>query len=691
MKIKCLIFFAMPMVLIISLISQGYAQSQVNDSLKLVISNQQDNTGKAANLVELTKNYFSRNLLDTALYYCEQAFVLSTRLNFTEGLADALYLKSLIYREKSDYKSSLSVTDKYLELYILLNDSLKLAKGYYNLAILNKYMGEYELAIYYCQKSLTYCIPLNNPTLILGNYNCIGSIFIEGKSKYDSAAYYYLKAYDICEKNGIQAHLSTILNNLGIVYFDDEQYEIARKYFNMSLEINQNSNNREKMALNLINLGRIASKENDFQKALDYYDQALEIFIEFNDLREIADVYNNMGDAYFNQKRYDLALEKFNLAIEEYRKITYEKGLVLASLNKAAVLSEQGKIKQAIALQDSVLVLADSEGGDKLRMLAYRNIYDNYEKSGNTAQAYEYLKKYFALYSSIYDIDKSKAINTLVLKYEKGKDQARILALEKDNLQKTSQRNAYMFSGLGIVVLALFTIIYFRQKAVHERALTQQKIIQLEEEKKLMAAKLLVEGQEEERKRIATELHDGLGVLLSATKMQFSTISDKSPENKELIDKATRMLEQASGDVRKISHNMMPGLLTKLGFYEAVEDLFEHIDDSKTLNATCNITGDQERLSENKEIMLYRIVQEMVNNTLKHAEARNIELQIRILENKLDIKYADDGKGFDYNQKLETESIGLKSIQSRVDFLNGKLEFDSKPGSGVKYTLTIPV
>ena len=207
----------------------------------------------------------------------------------------------------------------------------------------------------------------------------------------------------------------------------------------------------------------------------------------------------------------------------------------------------------------------------------------------------------------------------------------------------------------------------------------------------MMGVKLLVECQEEERKRIAGELHDGLGVLLSATKMQIALLGDKNPEHKEMVDKAARLLEQASGDVRKISHNMMPGLLTKLGFFEAVEDLFENITDKQDLNAVCTITGEQDRLAENKEIMLYRIVQEMVNNTLKHAEARKINLDIKILPEMLDIKYSDDGKGFDFKQKLESESIGLKSIQSRVDFLNGKLTVVSRPGEGVNYSVKVPV
>ena len=176
----------------------------------------------------------------------------------------------------------------------------------------------------------------------------------------------------------------------------------------------------------------------------------------------------------------------------------------------------------------------------------------------------------------------------------------------------------------------MFLFIFNRHKARKDRIIAEQRIFQLEEEKKLLAARSIIEGQEEERKRIAKELHDGLGVLLSTAKMQFTTIKDKSPENKPLIERATKLLEQAAGDVRRISHNMMPGLLTRFGLYEATEDLMEELDETKGLTATCRIKGDTKRLPENTEIMLYRVIQEMVNNTLKHAEAKNISINMNI-------------------------------------------------------------
>jgi len=203
----------------------------------------------------------------------------------------------------------------------------------------------------------------------------------------------------------------------------------------------------------------------------------------------------------------------------------------------------------------------------------------------------------------------------------------------------------------------------------------------------------MIEGQEEERKRIARELHDGLGVLLSATKMQFTSIKDTSPENRPMIEKAIQLLEQASGDVRKISHNMMPGLLTKLGFFEAVEDLFDNLNDTGNLQAILEINGSQERMPENREIMLYRIVQEMVNNTLKYAQAGKIKLLINVLSDHLTMVFADDGIGFDAEKVLRTnsESLGLKSIQSRVNFLNGEVVLESRPGEGVKYSFQVPL
>jgi len=690
-----LIHLLLSLFIAVFMANSGFSQSPYSDSLVQVIAGQPDNTEKADNLVKLTRYYIMINR-DSSWYYCEKAYSLANQLNYTVAKADALYMKSILLKWRGNIQEALSYNERFLLLGDSLNDSVRLAKGNLYHGNLLTELLEFDKALDHFGKSLALYLDLNDTDGIVANYNSIGSAFSR-KSDYDSSAIYYLKAVSIYEKTGKDKLLGVLLNNLSDVYLELGQLEVARKYAYRSKEINTKYDNVNGMAMDFIILGRIFSEEDDFNGALDNYRQADSLYNQIGDYNGISEIQTNIGVIYLKQKNYLQAIQYFNKALEGYRKMEYNRGIIVALGNKAAVYCEQGRYQEALDLYDTVLFLSLKHDCREYRKDALWNISDTYQKTGNYQKAFEYMLRFNKLKDSLFDIKKTKVINDLSFKYEKEKDQAHILALEKEGLQKdlslrkrTSQRNAYLFTGVGIIALTVFLLMYFRQRAVKDKIIIQQKIRQLEEEKKMMAAKLLVEGQEEERKRIATELHDGLGVLLSATKMQFSIISDKSPENKVLIDKASRMLEQATGDVRKISHNMMPGLLTKLGFFEAVEGLFEDIGDTGDLNATCTITGNQDRLTENKEIMLFRIIQEMVNNTIKHAEARNIELQIHVLPEMLDIKYADDGKGFDIGQKLETESIGLKSIQSRVNFLNGKLTVESKPGEGVKYTMQIP-
>jgi len=431
---------------------------------------------------------------------------------------------------------------------------------------------------------------------------------------------------------------------------------------------------------------------------MDYYLRARQIYEDNNDLVALANIYTNIGVLQIDMQQYPESLGSFEKALKVYKEADYPRGIMVVLGNKAVVMHDLGKFREAIALHEEVIRMCGQYDAPDYKLDALDNVSWCYRKLGDFEKAFDYHIRYTDSKDSIFDIEKTKVINDLTLKYEKQKDQAQILELEKANLEKdlylrkrTSQRNAYFYTGLAILAIASFLILFFRQRAIKDRIIATQRINQLEEEKKLMAAKFLVEGQEEERKRIARELHDGLGVLLSTTRMQFSSIHDTSPENKPIIARAAQLLEQAAGDVRKISHNMMPGLLTRLGLLEALKDLVENLNNSGSIRAEIDMADDIPRLPENQEIMLYRIIQEMVNNTLKHANARQMLIRIQNLRNHLLIEYSDNGKGFDVERTLENQTIGLKSIQSRVSFLNGSLDIRSRPGEGVQYTVRLPL
>jgi signal transduction histidine kinase len=631
-------------------------------------------------------------LLDSAAKYAKQSLLLSTALKYTEGIAESNYKLHLVELKKGNVQEATAYVILFNKICEEAGYEARLGKGYYSYGVILGDQGETDSSLFYIHKSLDINLKLNDTMRLIATNNAIGNIYSD-QSEFDSAVYYYLKSAQLAELSGKLNYLGHIYNNVGNTFYQMSEYVKASSYLEQALEINQKYEDIELTAVSLTILGNNADGAGNYTQAIYYYNQARLLFESIGDQIGKADILNNFASIYRSQSKLEEALTSYKMAHQIYVRQNYTEGITITLMNIGKVYSDMGKYKLAGIYLDSCLRISTKSGYLQNRCSVLFAISDNYYKSGEYKKAYDSYIMYSNLSDSLTGIEKSKALHELDKKYQKEKDQARILTLEKENLEKTMQRNAGIYSAIGIFMLAGFIVIYFLQKSKKDRIIAMQKIIQLEEEKKLMAAKILLEGQEEERKRIAQELHDGLGVLLSATKMQFTSIKDKSPENKPLIEKATRMLEQASGDVRKISHNMMPGLLTKLGFFEAVEDLMESIKDAGDINAVMETEGDTDRLPENKEIMLYRVVQEMVNNTLKHANAKSIFLKMARFPDRLEMFFSDDGIGFETEKAMnaETSSLGLNSILSRIGFLNGEVQIDSSPGNGTRYKIRIPL
>lgn len=660
------------------------------DSLKQLIARQDDNTAKVDNILVLAREYTYIDK-DSAMVFSDQALALSIQLKYQKGQLDALYRKGLLQKQMGNIQRSFQHYTEFLDLSEKLQDSINMADGYFQYGILYRLQGKERQAIYFHKKSLDLYVQLRNPVGLISNFNSIGNIF-QNISAYDSAAYYYMKTIKLCqETEGKEQYLATVYLNLGEVFLNLGDFDNAREYLGKALEYAGRFENNKAQALAYTKLGNLASEMTDLDSALFYYQKAEPLYAKIKDELGINDLFINNGMVYEKKGLYNQAFSNFNRALFYYKSQDYPEGIITAWQNIATVMSKQKKYTDALITLDSCIKLTLATGLNNERLGVLKQISDISYESGDFKRSFDYLSRHNILKDSIYKLEKEEMVADLRIQYERELDQAKILVLENENLRKTKQRDLYLFSGLGIIALILFLLSFFWYKSRKDKIIAAQKIRQLEEEKKLLAARFLVEGQEEERKRIAKELHDGLGVLLSVTKMQFSAIKDASPENRPLIEKATKFLEQASGDVRKISHNMMPGLLAKLGLYEALEDLFERINDTEGIHATCDIRGAKERLAENKEIMLYRIIQEMVNNTIKHARAKNIELNFIILSNRLDIRFSDDGTGFKLGESGEPESIGLQSIWSRVKFLDGTISIESSAGKGTVYTIQIPV
>lgn len=244
---------------------------------------------------------------------------------------------------------------------------------------------------------------------------------------------------------------------------------------------------------------------------------------------------------------------------------------------------------------------------------------------------------------------------------------------------------------IGMLLLAVAVIVFF---IVYQKRLFAQqdkmKGMEMAYQKDLLESS--IRAQEVERKRVATDLHDGLGSLLSAIRLYVLQVSPQKPkdDDEELLTEIKSMVDTAITQTREISHNLLPTTLDRFGVIQAVEDHCKRIHKSNAIDVSFNYNKEH-HFNKQQDLALYRIIQELINNTLKHAEASRIQIQFSILPNQVKISYQDNGKGLAQDKEIQPSSgLGLKSIESRVNLLNGKMHIDPAQGKGFKFELTLP-
>ena len=220
----------------------------------------------------------------------------------------------------------------------------------------------------------------------------------------------------------------------------------------------------------------------------------------------------------------------------------------------------------------------------------------------------------------------------------------------------------------------------------------RKRIIMHENEKQLLALNSILKGQEEERSRMAKDLHDGVGGMLSGIKLNLSSMKGNmiiQEKDAQLFNKSITQLDNAIAEMRRVAHNMMPEALIKFGLSEAIQDYCDGINESHTVVMKFTAIGQSGPLEKSIEVILYRIVQELSNNAIKHAEAKNIFIQLSQHPKGLSLVVEDDGKGFDTHQI--TKGAGLQNVQSRVDYLKGHFTIESETGKGTSVNVDIPL
>lgn len=570
----------------------------------------------------------------------------------------------------------------------------------------------------------------------LASYYKASTDYVTAHRYYDSALLVSGNAQDI---RLLQVR-ATAFERKGMIFHTQENYYPALNcYFEALKYGEQYSNERAgRIYLFIINVYTVL---NNLDKAMEYaqksiklaerdttlrknsvYLPLIDIYLEKNDLTN-AELYldslkpfamrpeqGQLSYGYYMKRGHvDYRREKYKEAFDNYEQ-AYQyalKGGHKASISYALrflsnTALKLGNVQAAKSYAVTNIDLADEMNAKAGKMEALTNLANYYKEIGDAKTAFSLISQAMELKDSLIAEANIKQVNILGAIYETEKQQKQIMLLENEKekqaaavKQKSMLNIIFIISIVLLLVLGYLGYMNIRKGqllAKNERALQQQRISELEKDKQLLTIDAMLKGQEEERSRIAKDLHDGLGGLLSGTKLSFVNVKDKlslSPDTKALFDKSLSMLDNTIGDLRKVAQNLMPEALVKFGLHDALRDFCDNIQFSSGMKVVYQQYGEERKLSNTAEVFIYRIIQELVNNVVKHAQARQIIVQLSMMKNKTTITVEDDGRGFEKTLLNSSPGAGMTNIHYRVKYFNGTSDIITSPGNGTSVNIEL--
>lgn len=546
----------------------------------------------------------------------------------------------------------------------------------------------------------------------------------------DSATFHFKEAINLLNKLGYHSQASSVGISLGAVqlrkgdymaavstlldraeYFEKigDTVNLAKCYSNISTAFGELGNSKKAIsygekaltffdakkmlaykAITLPNLAGEFLKLGDTLKSKSYFLEAEDLAIKRNDKFSLARIYNNLGNMYLetDQTQSEKYLSQALVLREETKNID---GIGVLYNNLGYLNLKKGNPKKAIPY----LMKALEQGEGTIPSVVYNNLSDAHELLGNYKNALFYAKRMSAIKDSVLEIEKQKALAEISTKYETEKNEKEILNLQNINLQtdiKRKQNRNLMYTAFSLLMISIVLTYSFiknsRKKRIiaeQQKQLESQKVEKLLKEQELIGIDAMIEGQENERQRIAEDLHDSLGGKLSALKLFIDEVKNV---DQKLYSKLKTLLDESYNDVRNISHHANAAAIIEKGLIPAVNLIAEQLKSANKLSVEVTNIDLNHKVKNIIEIQLYRIIQELLANTIKHANASHVSIQFSEEEDSLNIIYEDDGKGFD-TKKIPFGN-GLSNIRNRVKKFNGSLTLDAIPGDGTTVIINVP-
>lgn len=514
----------------------------------------------------------------------------------------------------------------------------------------------------------------------------------------DKCLDFFQQSLQRCQPLGLEGQVVAALRGIAGVYRRSHRFEEAVKTELQALGKAESARDSQEVLVIFRELSSICLKAGQLDSALTFAQKSYDLAQTLNSAPLVlANSLQALASAHAEKKNFEIAGQYAAQTTAIYRSLGQVESLVSALTWQGLIYNSQRKYREAAQALEECVELSKKAKLKRVLASAYEQLAETYQGQGRYQEAVVAMREYTSLRNELVDEDRLKLMAEMDAKYQASeKDKAlKISELENQN----RQRQIGWLLALAIVLAALAAAIFVGLKnrmranqhiAEQQDALRQQEIRQLEQANQLTALTAMLEGQEQERSRIAADLHDSLGGLLASIKSHFNAARQPGQAT-DIFEKTNAMLDGAATEVRRISHNMMPRALALSGLKGALEDLAQDLE-RQGLSCNLELLGlDDLPLEPARSVMAYRIVQELTHNVVKHAHAHHLLLQAIHHDGRLTLIVEDDGKGFDVQVARQKKGLGLSSIDSRVRFLNGEIEWDSVAGEGTTVSLSFPL
>lgn len=637
------------------------AMSQL-DSLLQVVRQTSSDTARIWAWMEIGKLYL-QSQPDTAEFYLSKALTLAEQAGFQRGVVKCRINRAFAYNNQ----------------------------------------GKYKAAVVDCQAAIPICVKLQMKKELVASYNNMGNAWDYMGNRWQ-AIDAFSKALAEVNAAGLPPHFPIVVRN-----------NIARQYANLGLHQKAYdyglSSYRDAMLLGdsalvasaVHYLASAALSLGLNEEALAHCRRVERLAREVNDPILLTFALNNIAVINWPKNRVEAEKDiREALGVAEQSKDLFGKVGALFAMARFDLWS--GRPWKAKKLVLEAMNAAQQEGMDDEIATAYSLLSDIALATGHT-QEYRELRRRFNIMNDTLNYNQLVlATQELETKYETAQKEQQIVALrqEKEIQQLRIRQKNGLIGGLTaaafaflILTILVWTVFQNRKKILgQEIFIQQQKIKELEQERQLGFAEAVMQGQEKERSRLARDLHDGLGGMLSGIKQAVFSMIGPPPQNAGITDglrKIVYNIDQSIHELRHIARNLMPEALLRFGLKDALQDYCDHLQQADKLSIHFQSFGMTGRVAPETEVVLFRIAQELLNNVVRHAGASEVLVQLLRDGRRLSLTVEDNGKGFDPQNTTKVEGIGWFNIRSRINYLGGTLDLRSAPNEGCSVHLEIPL